>query len=353
MVTTTALRVAARAPKTIDVGPAELDAGHAAGRAALRSHRPRRGSAAAAHRLRDEDELVVVAALRRRRRPRRRRFSAMTSKSWSVRVGAGGDALDHALLVPSAMIARSSDATRAPLVGLGQRQVSRPTCTPAPSCTDVGRQHGRSTGGADRARGRDGADLGAARGVERRSRIASCLRRGPDSARLRRLDRAVDARDAAGGGQEHAAGHRRRSRGPRRRPSARRPAMLGGLGEQGAARRAVQLGDLGELVGHQGADAGRWPRIASSAGDLRRAGRCSASSSMRENLVSRRSRSSRMYSAWTSERSKIASAARAASASSRGADDLDDLVDVEDRDEQALDQVQALLARRGGRRSAA
>ena len=30
----------------------------------------------------------------------------------------------------------------------------------------------------------------------------------------------------------------------------------------------------------------------------------------------------------------------------RGADDLDDLVDVEDRDEQALDEVQALLAAR-------
>ena len=37
---------------------------------------------------------------------------------------------------------------------------------------------------------------------------------------------------------------------------------------------------------------------------------------------------------------------RACSLSSRRADDLDDLVDVEDRDEQALDEVQALLAAR-------
>ena len=37
---------------------------------------------------------------------------------------------------------------------------------------------------------------------------------------------------------------------------------------------------------------------------------------------------------------------RACSAVVARADDLDDLVDVEDRDEQALDEVQALLAAR-------
>ena len=54
-----------------------------------------------------------------------------------------------------------------------------------------------------------------------------------------------------------------------------------------------------------------------------------------------------MYSACTSLRSKTSRRrARACSLSSRRADDLDDLVDVEDRDEQPLDEVQALLAAR-------
>ncbi len=71
----------------------------------------------------------------------------------------------------------------------------------------------------------------------------------------------------------------------------------------------------------------------------------SASSSMRENLVSRRRRSSRMYSACTWLRSKTSMRrVRACSRLVARADDLDDLVDVEDRDEQALDEVQALPA---------
>ena len=74
------------------------------------------------------------------------------------------------------------------------------------------------------------------------------------------------------------------------------------------------------------------------------AARCSFSSSIRENLVSRRSRSSRMYSACSSDRSKISRRrSRAVSASSDVRMTWMTSSMSSDRDEQALDEVQALL----------
>ena len=67
----------------------------------------------------------------------------------------------------------------------------------------------------------------------------------------------------------------------------------------------------------------------------------SVSSSIRSNLVSRRSGVSRMYCVWMSLSEKRSMSRSLACAElSLDADEADDLVDVEQRDQQALDQVQ-------------
>ena len=86
-------------------------------------------------------------------------------------------------------------------------------------------------------------------------------------------------------------------------------------------------------------------RISVSSAISARSVSCSRSSSSLSKRVSRRSGVSRMYCAWISDRSKIWH--RPALGLGRvvaGPDDRDDLVDVEQRDEDAVDQVQPVLA---------
>ena len=71
---------------------------------------------------------------------------------------------------------------------------------------------------------------------------------------------------------------------------------------------------------------------------------CSSSSSVRASFVSRRSGMSKMWFAWISESLNFdISLVRACSASWERPDHLDDLVEVIERDQEALDDVVALL----------
>ena len=147
-------------------------------------------------------------------------------------------------------------------------------------------------------------------------------------------------------------------RGAAPRPCALRPAWrpIGPrLGEQRAARRAELLGDLVELVGDQRRGARRVGEQRLELGDLGAqlvalgleldaAELGEAAQLQLEDVVG-------LQHAEVEDLDQPGARLRGVVA---GADDLDDLVDVEDRDEQALDEVQPLLAareavaRRGG-----
>ena len=160
----------------------------------------------------------------------------------------------------------------------------------------------------------------------------------------------VDARDAPGGAEEDAARDIRhlehRCGALRRRTGDARPRV----GEQGAPRRAEPLGDLGELVGDEGLDAvparEQELELLDLGAQLVALGFELDAGELRE---SPQPQLEDVLGLHLAEVEDLHEAGARRSAVVARADDLDDLVDVEDRDEQAVDEVQALPAGvRGG-----
>ena len=222
-------------------------------------------------------------------------LSAMTSHSSPVRRVVGGDPLDDALRGAEGerrATSAASEHDRRPVLALLQR---RRLASGAPPDRRARRRSAAAPAGrAPRARSIRPAD------VTRPTSPRAVVRHGADDDVVLGA-RPPSARQRLGRRRCGPAG-RSRTAAPstgRRRPRAALAAASTGaarrLQQHGAARRAVRLGDLGQLVGDEraqqllvGEDRRAAPRSRA------RSSSRSFSSSIRENLVSRRSGMSRM-----------------------------------------------------------
>ena len=222
---------------------------------------------------------------------------ALSADDLELGLAAGRRRWRRASRRPASCRARSAGrrrATRAPAPArrvVGERRGSRRSARRRRAAPSVGGTDGQVDGREpdEPPEARDGADLGAARGVDASTgwRRACCDARaalivGGPSGPSGRSTRAI----AAGGAEEHAARDiRDLEHGGRalRAPAPRdaRPRV----GQQRAPRRAEALGDLGELVGRRAPRCGAGsPSSSSSSAISARSLSRSASSSMRREL---------------------------------------------------------------------
>ncbi len=331
----------------------QVDAGHAAGRPTLRAHRaggePEELGVAG-----DEHELGVV----RRLHGSDDRVAGLQRDDLELRlVGpvAGRHPLDHTLPRAERDRARGvqRDEREHALLAVGQREVVAHLHARAElhRVERGGREVDRREPDEPSAVG-DGADLAAARGVEpgQDRVVLAAPGRRLDAVEAVALSGArVDAQDAAGGRQVDAARYVGDLELHRHRLAARARAGDGRLrlGEERPSRGAELHGDLLQLVGHESLDACRAAEDLLQFGDLGRqlvalglqldAGELGepAEPQLQDVVGLQRAEVEHLLQ----PRARLVGVVG-------GADDLDDLVDVEDRDEEALDQVQALLAAR-------